>query len=108
MFRIDTIYTPDIVARRLLFWSPSTGTFFLRSFAHNNLELDDIKCLWIEVLFPKSKSFFIGFICRSPDLSKHLSKNVNCKLESMLTNISLENKECILSVIIWSTRTTKN
>ena len=103
MFRIDTIYTPEIVARRLLFWSPSTG-----SLAHNNLELDDIKCLWIEVLFPKSESFFIGFICRSPDLSKHLSKNVNCKLESMLTNISLENKECILSVIIWSTRTTKN
>ena len=108
MFRVDTIYTAEIVAWRLLFWSPSTGKFFLWSFAHNNLELDNIKCLWIEVLFPKSEGFFIGFISRSPDSSKHLSKNVNCKLESMLTNISLENKECILSVIIWSTQTAKN
>ena len=66
-----------------------------------DLELDDIECLWIEVLFPKSKGFPIGFIrapgfiYRPPDSSKHLSKNFNCKLESMLTNISLENKECI-------------
>ena len=29
-----------------------------------NLELDDIECLWIEVLFPKSKGFLIGFIYR--------------------------------------------
>ena len=62
-----------------------------------DLELDDIECLWIEVLFPKSKGFLIGFIYRPPDSSKHLPKNFNCKLESMLTNISLENKECILT-----------
>ena len=62
-----------------------------------DLELDDIECLWIEVLFPKSKGFLIGFIYRPPDSSKHLPKIFNCKLESMLTNISLENKECILT-----------
>ena len=62
-----------------------------------DLELDDIECLWIEVLFPKSKGFLIGFIYRPPDSSKHLPKNFNCKLESMLTNISSENKECILT-----------
>ena len=62
-----------------------------------DLELDDIESLWIEVLFPKSKGFLIGFIYRPPDSSKHLPKNFNCKLESMLTNISLENKECILT-----------
>ena len=60
-----------------------------------DLELDDIECLWIEVLFPKSKGFLVGFIYRPPDSSKHLSKNFTCKLESTLTNISLENKECI-------------
>ena len=47
-----------------------------------DLELDDIECLWIEVLFPKSKGFLIGFIYRPPDSSKHLSKNFTCKLES--------------------------
>ena len=62
-----------------------------------DLELDDIECLWIEVLFPKSKGFLIGFIYRPPDSSKHLPKNFNCKLKSMLTNISSENKECILT-----------
>ena len=62
-----------------------------------DLEPDDIESLWIEVLFPKSKGFLIGFIYRPPDSSKHLSKHFNCKLESMLTNISLENKECILT-----------
>ena len=62
-----------------------------------DLELDDVECLWIEVLFPKSKDFLIGFIYRPPDSSRHLPKNFNCKLESMLTNISLENKECILT-----------
>ena len=40
-----------------------------------DLELDDIECLWIEVLFPKSKGFLIVFIYRPPDSSKHLPKN---------------------------------
>ena len=61
-----------------------------------DLELDDIECLWIKVLFPKSNGFLIGFIYRPPGSSKHLSKFFNCKLESILTNISLENEECIL------------
>ena len=38
-----------------------------------DLELDDIDCLWIEVLFLKSKGFLSGFIYRPPDSSKHLS-----------------------------------
>lgn len=61
-----------------------------------DLELVDVECLWIEVLFPKSKGFLIEFIYCPPGSSKHLSKFFNCKLESILTNISLENKECIL------------
>ena len=62
-----------------------------------DLEQDSIECMWIEVLFPKTKGFLVGFIYRPPDSSKHLCKNFNCKLESMLTNVSLENKECILT-----------
>ena len=49
-----------------------------------DLELDDIECLWIEVLFPKSKGFLIGFIYRPPDLSKHLSKNFTCNWNKLL------------------------
>ena len=56
-----------------------------------DLELDDIECLWIEVLFPKSKGFLIGFFLSSSRFVETSSQN--CKLESMLTNISLENKE---------------
>jgi len=62
-----------------------------------DLEQEDIECIWIEILFPKSKSFLVGIIYHPPDSSKHLCANFNCKFESMLLTISAENKECILS-----------
>ena len=84
MFRIDTIYTLEIVARRLLFWSPSTGTFFLWSFTHNNLELDDIKCLWIEVLFPKFLDLFVVHQIYQNIFQKMLIANWNQCLRTSL------------------------
>ena len=62
-----------------------------------DLELEDIECIWIELLFPKSKGFLVGIIYRPPDSSKHLCVNFNCKFESMLSSASAENKECILT-----------
>ena len=62
-----------------------------------DLEQEDIECIWTEILFPKTKSFLVGIIYRPPDSSKHLCANFNCKFESMLSTISAENKECILS-----------
>ena len=48
-------------------------------------------------LFPKTKSFLIGIIYRPPDSSNHLCANFNCKFESMLSAVSSENKECLLT-----------
>ena len=62
-----------------------------------DLKLEDIECIWIELLFPKSKGFLVGIIYRPPDSSKHLSVNFNCKFESMVSSVSAENKECILT-----------
>ena len=62
-----------------------------------DLEQEDIECIWIEILFPKTKGFLVGIIYRPPDSSKHLCPNFNYKFESMLSTVSAENKECILS-----------
>ena len=61
-----------------------------------DLEQEDIECIWIETLFPKTKGFLVGIIFCPRDSSKHLCVNFNCKFESMLWTVSAENKECIL------------
>eukprot|EP00112_Aurelia_sp_Birch-Aquarium-sp1_P015555 Seg346.1 transcript_id=Seg346.1/GoldUCD/mRNA.D3Y31 product="hypothetical protein" protein_id=Seg346.1/GoldUCD/D3Y31 len=62
-----------------------------------DLEDNDIECIWIEILFPKSKGFLIGVIYRPPDSSKHLPENFNETFESMLSTVVSEDKECILT-----------
>ena len=62
-----------------------------------DLEQEDIKYIWIEILFPKAKCFLVGIIYRPPDSSKHLCAYFNYKFESMLSTVSAENKECIIS-----------
>ena len=62
-----------------------------------DLEDEDIECIRIEILFPKTKSFLTGIVYRPPDSSKHLSADFNCKFESMLLTVSSEDKECILT-----------
>ena len=66
---------------------------------HRRTDLEDevIECIWIEILFPKTKSFLIGIVYRPPDSSKHLCADFNCKFESMLSTVSSEDKECILT-----------
>eukprot|EP00794_Sanderia_malayensis_P002144 gene2144-2438_t len=62
-----------------------------------DLEDDNIECIWIEILFPKSKGFLIGVIYRPPDSSKHLPETFNETFESMLSKVISEDKECILT-----------
>ena len=62
-----------------------------------DLEQEDIECIWLEILFPKTKGLLIGIIYRPPDSSKHLCPDFNCKFDSMLSTVSSENKECILT-----------
>ena len=62
-----------------------------------DLEMSDIECIWLEILLPKAKSFLIGIIYRPPDSSKHLSKNFEQKLDDILSNVSAENKESIIT-----------
>ena len=66
---------------------------------HRRTDLEDevIECIWIEILFPKTKSFLIGIVYRPPDSSKHLCADFSCKFESMLSTVSSEDKECILT-----------
>lgn len=72
----------------------STSVPFYR---RTDLEDEVIECIWIEILFPKTKSFLIGIVYRPPDSSKHLCADFNCKFDSMLLTASSEDKECILT-----------
>lgn len=72
----------------------STSVPFYR---RTDLEDEVIECIWIEILFPKTKSFLIGIVYRPPDSSKHLCADFNCKFDSILLIVSSEDKECILT-----------
>ena len=55
-----------------------------------------IECIWIEILFPKSKGIIIGNIYRPPDTSKYSDSDFNDKLDEVLNAVSDEEKEIIL------------
>ena len=61
-----------------------------------DLEREDIECIWIEILFPKSKGIIIGNIYRPPDTSKYSDSDFNDKLDEVLNAVSDEEKEIIL------------
>ena len=61
-----------------------------------DLEHEDIECIWIEVLFPKSKGIMIGNIYRPPDTSKYSDSDFNDKLDEVLNAVSDEKKEILL------------
>ena len=62
----------------------------------HDLEWNDLECIWIEIIFPKTKGFLVGVIYKPPDSSNHLSENFEEKLNEMLETVMAENKECIL------------
>ena len=73
------------------FYNSSSVPFHRRT----DVEDQNIECTWIEILFPKTKSFLIEIIYRPPDSSKHLFADFNCKFESTLSTLASDNKECI-------------
>ena len=44
-----------------------------------DLEQGNIECIWIEILFPKTKGFLVDIIYRPADSTKHLCIDFNCK-----------------------------
>ena len=72
----------------------STSVPYQRRF---DLEQKDVECIWIEILFPRSKGFLVGIIYHPRDSSRHLPNDFGEKFESMLMNMATEGKECIIT-----------
>ena len=61
------------------------------------LEKEGVECIWLEILNPKAKGFLVGIIYKPPDSSNHLVENFEYKLDELLSDITAENKETILT-----------
>ena len=62
-----------------------------------DLETDDIECIWIELSFNnKSRPILLGNIYRPPDTSLFLPRDFDEKFETMLEKIDGEEKETLL------------
>jgi hypothetical protein len=61
------------------------------------LEVDGLEIIWIEVFVKRAKSLLFGIAYKPPESSKYVDKNFAEKLDSVLTIISLENKETIFT-----------
>ena len=62
-----------------------------------DLETDKLECIWLEIKFPKTKSFLVSIWYRPPSTSKYLPTNFNELLHALLLKASTENKEMILT-----------
>ena len=62
-----------------------------------DLETDRLECIWLEIKFPKTKSFLVSIWYRPPITSKYLPANFDELLNVMLLTASSENKEMILT-----------
>ena len=61
-----------------------------------DLEVNELGCIWLEINFPDTKSFFISVYFRPPSTSKFLPTNFVELLCNSLVKVSLENKETVL------------
>jgi len=62
----------------------------------NDLEQDDIECVWLELFMTKAKSFLVGIVYRPPDNSKYLSKCFEEKFGKTLSKINRQNREALI------------
>ena len=62
----------------------------------NDLEHENIECLWIEIIQEKAKNFLVGTLYRPPSSSKFLPINFETFLNDMLLRITSESLEIIL------------
>ena len=68
----------------------------LTSHRRFDLEADSIECIWIEVLFNKSKPLLMGHVYRPPDTSVYLPEDFNEKFETILEKVCCEGIEALL------------
>ena len=61
------------------------------------LEVAGLECIWIEILIPNTKSVLLAAMYKPPDNSKYLDENFLEKLDNMLSTITIENKESIIT-----------
>ena len=61
-----------------------------------DLKTDSIEAIWIEIRPKHSRTFLVGVMYRPPVGSKHLSKDSDNQLHSMLSTISESSQETIL------------
>ena len=61
------------------------------------LESEDIECIWLEISPPKTKRYYVCILYRPPDTSSHLPSNFNSSFSNMLSLATQESKECILT-----------
>ena len=62
----------------------------------DDLEHDEVECIWIEIFQEKSKSFILGCMYRPPASSEYLSKYFTEVLDKMLMTLTELSKEVIL------------
>ncbi len=63
----------------------------------HDLEIDEIKGIWIEIFLPRSKLFLICILYRPPDGSDYLHNNFTNLLNDMFINASGDSKEIIVT-----------
>ena len=62
----------------------------------NDLEAGNLECIWLEILFPKTKGLLIGIFYRPPYGSKYLRNDFDDELDNLLQSVITENKECMI------------
>ena len=68
----------------------------VNSVRREDLESDFIEGIWLEILFPNTRSILVGNFYRPPEGSLYLSPNFDIELQNMLTSATCENKEIII------------
>ncbi|CAB3979992.1 Hypothetical predicted protein [Paramuricea clavata] len=68
----------------------------VNSVRREDLESDFIEGIWLEILFPNTRSILVGNFYRPPEGSLYLSPNFDIELQNMLTSATCEKKEIII------------
>ncbi|XP_057302635.1 uncharacterized protein LOC130636806 [Hydractinia symbiolongicarpus] len=62
-----------------------------------DLETEGIEGIWMEILIPNTKSILLCSVYKPPDNSKYIDINFDAKLNDMITTVTDEGKECLIT-----------
>ena len=62
----------------------------------NDIEAENLECIWLEILLPKTKGLLIGIFYRPPYGSKYLRNDFDDELDNLLQSVITEAKECMI------------